>query len=73
MLQITWLKTGSTLGVGFTRIVKEFWIPVQVLAVGVIVMVAVMGVAPVFVAVKTGMFPIPPAPRLILMVLFAQA
>ena len=47
--------------------------PVHPFAVGVTVMVAVTGAVPVLVAVKEGMFPVPPAARPIEAVLLLQA
>ena len=65
-----------TVGVGFTVIVKDIGVPVQVcpakLKDGVTVIVAVIGAFVVFVAVNTGIFPVPEAPRLILVLLLVQ-
>jgi hypothetical protein len=47
------------MGVGLTMIVNVTIEPVQVLAMGVMAMVAVMGAVPVFVAVKEGIVPLP--------------
>jgi hypothetical protein len=50
-------------GVGFTVMVAVIGVPGQLLAVGVIVMVAVTGVVPLFVAAKEAMSPEPEAAR----------
>jgi hypothetical protein len=47
------------MGVGLTVIVKVRMVPVQLLARGVMAMVAVMGAVPVLIAVKEGIFPVP--------------
>ena len=47
--------------------------PIQPLAVGVIVMVALIGDVPVFMVVKPGTFPDPLAPRPIAVLLFVHA
>lgn len=47
-------------GVGLTVMVKEVDGPEQLFAVGVTVMVATMGVGPVFTAVNAGILPVPP-------------
>ena len=60
-------------GVGFTVMVKVDGVPGQLLAVGVTVMVAVIGVVPVFTALNDAMFPLPDAPNPMDGVLFAQA
>ena len=56
LLQTTWLLTAITVGVGFTVIVKPIGVPVQVtpllVKVGKTTMFALIGVAPVLVAVK---------------------
>ena len=46
-----------------TVIVKEIGFPEQLLAVGVTVIVATTGVAPVFTAGNAEMFPVPLAPK----------
>ena len=58
--------------VGLTVIVNDFDDPVQPFVVGVTVMVAVMGVEPELVAVKTGIFPLPLAASPITVLLFVQ-
>lgn len=63
VLHHTWFTTAFTVGVGFTVMVKLMLGPVQPLAEGTTVMLPTMGVVPVLVAVKEGMFPLPPAPR----------
>ena len=60
------------LGVGFTVMVKLCAAPVQPLAVGVTVMVAVTGVVPVLMAVNDPMFPLPEAGRPMELLLFVQ-
>jgi len=53
----------SAIGVGLTVMVKVRMVPEQLLATGVIAIVAVTGVVPVFMAVKVGIFPLPLACR----------
>jgi hypothetical protein len=60
------------IGEGFTVIVNENGVPVQLLAEGVIVIVAVMLVVPALVAVKEGIFPVPFAANPIPGVSFTQ-
>lgn len=62
-LQTVALFTGSTVGVGFTVIVKANDVPVHPLAVGVTVMVAITGAVPVLRAVNVGIDPVPPAAK----------
>lgn len=62
-----------TVAVGFTVMVKVEGIPVQPLAVGVIVMVATTGAVPGLVAVNTGILPVPLAARPIEGVLLVHA
>ena len=64
--------TASTVGVGFTVIVKVAGVPGQPFAVGVTVTVAVTGVLPVLVAVNAPMLPLPLAARPIEGVEFVQ-
>jgi hypothetical protein len=59
-------------GDGLIVMLYEDVVPVQPFAVGVITMVAVIGVAPVFVAVKEGIFPDPLAARPMAVLLFVQ-
>ena len=55
-----------------TVIVKEIGFPEQLLAVGVTVIVATTGVAPVFTVGNAEMFPVPLAPKPIEVVELAQ-
>lgn len=71
-LQTVWFAIGFTVGAGFTVIVNVVGVPVQPLAVGVTVMVALMGELPVLVAVNAGMVPFPLAARPMAVLLFAQ-
>jgi hypothetical protein len=59
-------------GVGLTVIVNVLGVPVHPLAEGVTVIVAVTGVAPVFVAAKELIFPVPFAPSPIEVKLLVQ-
>jgi hypothetical protein len=67
--QTTWFAGVTTLGVGFTVIVKVCGVPLQVtppnVYFGVTVIVATSGVVPALVVLNAGMFPVPLAPRLI--------
>lgn len=56
--KLTGLVTLGCFGTGFTVMVKLAWV-VQPLLLAVIVMVAVMGVLPVFVVVKLVILPVP--------------
>ena len=68
-----WLAIAFTDGVGFTVIVKLTDAPVQADPDdGVTVMVAVIGVAVVFVAINPGILPVPEAPSPIAVLLFVQ-
>jgi hypothetical protein len=70
-----WFEGATTVGVGFTVMVKFCGVPLQVTPLvydGVTVMVAVMGVVPALVAVKLGMLPDPLAPKPIPVLLFDQ-
>jgi hypothetical protein len=66
-----------TTGVGCTVIVNVFVGPGQVTAakvyLGVMVMVAISGVVPAFVAAKAVMFPVPLAPRPMPVLLLVQS
>jgi len=62
-LHITTSAGTTTVGVGFTVMVNDDAVPGQLLAVGVTVMVAVMGLVPVFVAVKEAISPAPETAR----------
>jgi hypothetical protein len=57
---------------GKTSILKECGVPGHPFAVGVMVMVAVMGTFPLFMAVKPGIFPVPDAPSPMAGLLFTQ-
>ena len=46
-------------GKGFTAILKVFTVPVQLLAAGLTVMMAVSGILVVFTAVKDAILPVP--------------
>jgi hypothetical protein len=63
LLQKVWFAMGLTVGVGFTVIEYVNGVPMQALAVGVIVMAAFIGEIPLLVAVNAGMFPVPVAAR----------
>ena len=67
-----WSAGLVTVGVGFTVMVKVWAVPVQPLADGVTVMVAVTGVEPVLVAVKAFIFPLPLAASPMEVALFVQ-
>ncbi len=67
-----WLAIAFTLGVGFTVIVKLTGPPPQPDAVGVTVMVAVIGALVVLVATKLGMLPVPAAANPIAVLLLVQ-
>jgi len=71
-LHNAWLAGSATSGIGFTVMVKLCAVPGQPLAVGVTVMVAVMGALVVLVAVNTGIFPVPLAARPIAVLLLVQ-
>jgi hypothetical protein len=62
-LHTVWFTILFTPGVGFTVMVNVSGVPGQPLAVGVAVMVAVTGAAPVFTALKDAMLPLPEAPN----------
>jgi hypothetical protein len=70
------LDGATTVGVGFTVMIKFCGVPLQVAPAlvydGVTVMVAVMAVVPALVAVKLGMLPDPLAPKPIAVLLFDQ-
>ena len=71
-----WFDGATTVGVGFTVMVKFCGVPLQVTPAlvydGVTVMVAVIGVVPALIAVKLGMLPDPLAPKPIAVLLFDQ-
>ena len=60
-LHLIRLVIGLTIGVGFMVMVNVFGEPVQVLAEGVTVIVAITGVVPAFIAVKDGIELVPEA------------
>ena len=62
----------STVGVGFTVIVKVSGVPAQPFALGVTSIVAVSAIVPVFVAVKLAIFPVLDAARPIEALSFVQ-
>jgi hypothetical protein len=72
-LHNVWSTILSTVGVGFTVIVKVFVVPTQPFAVGVIVSVELTGAVPVFVAVKVAIFPLPLADKPIEASVFVHA
>lgn len=62
-----WFTTTSTVGIGFTVMVKVVKVPVQVVPepvnVGVTVMVAVTGALVVLETANKGILPVPAIPR----------
>ena len=60
------------MGVGLTVIVKVSCVPVHPFAVGLTMMVAITGVAPVLIAVNGPIFPVPLAASPIVASLFVQ-
>jgi len=72
-LQTRILAGTTTSGAGFTVMVYVEGIPGHVFAVGVTVIVAVMGVVPGLVAVNEGTFPFPLAPRPMAVLLLVHA
>ena len=71
-LQTTWFVIVSTVGVGLTLMLNEKAGPTQPLAVGVNVMVELIGVEPGLIAVNEGKSPFPPAPNPMAVLLFVQ-
>ena len=75
-LHTTWLTGRSTSPVGLTVIVKVFVGPSHVLPpllkCGVTTIVATTGTVPGLVATNEGIFPLPLAPRPMLILLFVQ-
>ena len=71
-----WSEGSFTCPVGFTVIVKVREAPIQVIEPfsknGVTMIVAITGAVPLFMAVKGVMFPVPLAPRPMLVVLFVH-
>ena len=65
--------SGPIIGVGFTVIEKESETPTHPLAVGTILIVAVIGVFVVFEAVKLGIFPVPPVANPMAVFVFVHA
>jgi len=73
-LQTDWLATAATVAVGLTVIVKLTGTPAQAPgAVGVTVIVALIGAVVAFVAVKLAMLPVPLAANPIAVLLFVHA
>ncbi len=62
-LQKVWFTMGLTVGVGFTVIEYVNGVPMQALAVGTMVIAALIGAIPLLVAVNAGISPIPLAAR----------
>jgi hypothetical protein len=71
-LQIAWLTGELAVGVGFTEIKNVETGPTHPFAVGVMIMVALMGAFDVFVAINEGMFTDPLDPRPIAVLLFVH-
>jgi hypothetical protein len=73
-LQSAWFPGTITLGVGFTVIVRFCDIPIHPFAVGLTVIVAVIGAAVLFVAVKAAILPapVPASPIDIVLLLHAK-
>jgi hypothetical protein len=71
-LQTTWLVRVLTSGVGLTVMLNVVDVPLQALATGVTVILAVTGDEPLFVAMKDAIFPLPLAARPTEVVLLAQ-
>jgi len=61
--QYVWLLIELTVGVGLTVIVNVDGVPVHPFAVGVTVIVLVIGNVPVLLAVYVGIFPVPLVPK----------
>lgn len=72
VLQTTWLAGATTLGVGFTVIVKFVDTPVHPLNTGVTVIVATTGTVPPFTPANAAMLPLPLAANPIEGVLLVQ-
>ena len=71
-LQTTWFVIAVTVGVGLTLIKNEKVGPAHPFAVGVNVMVELIGVEPGLVAVNEGKSPFPLAPNPMAVLLFVQ-
>ena len=71
-LHSSWFAGVTTLGVGLTVTVKLCAMPLQPLAAGVTIIVAVAGVLVPLVAVNGAMFPVPFAANPIVVLLFVQ-
>ena len=72
LLHLVWSADLVTVGVGLTVIVNETEVPVQPLAVGVTVIVPVIGAVVVLVAVNGLIFPLPLAPKPIAVLVLVQ-
>jgi hypothetical protein len=72
-LHLVRLVSGFSVGVGFTRMVNISFGPVQPLAVGDTVIVAITGDNVLLIAAKAEMFPVPEAGNPMLLLLFVQA
>ena len=72
LLHTVWSLTAATSGVGLTVIVKNCDTPLQLLAAGVTVIVAVLIALVIFVVEKAAISPEPLAARPILASLFVQ-
>ena len=71
-LHPAWLATGTTVGAGFTVIVKSCGAPVHPFAEGVTVTVAVSILPVLFAAIKEAMFPVPVEVRPIVALVFVH-
>ena len=72
-LHTVWFEGVATIGVGFTVTVKLCGVPMQVAAVGVTAMIAVVATEPVFTAVNDAILPAPEFTRPIVVLLFVHA
>ena len=70
--QTVMLDKLSTWGVGLIVIVKLIGFPLQLLATGVTVMLAIMALLPGLIVVNAGIFPVPLAPNPIFALEFVQ-
>ena len=71
-LHFVWSAGLVTVGVGLTVMVKDCGVPGQLLAVGVIVIVALIAAFVEFVAVNEAIFPVPLAGNPMAVLLFVQ-
>jgi hypothetical protein len=71
-LQTAWLAGSATLGVGLTVMVKLCTAPGHPFAAGVTIIVAVTGALVRLMAVKDGIFPVPPDAKPMEVLLFVQ-